>query len=90
MKNKIAGFLFFLISAFLFARPFTIIDSVHLYNLDGDCSCTKRYCNKTKEEAESPYERSLFIHSHPRVIKSFQKYSFFLIFQKIIAVCLAF
>ena len=34
MKNKIAGFLFFLISAFLFARPFTIIDSVHLYNLD--------------------------------------------------------
>ena len=43
-----------------------------------------------KEEAESPYERSLFIHSHPRVIKSFQKYSFFLIFQKIIAVCLAF
>lgn len=34
MKNKIAVFLLFLISAFLFARPFTIIDSVHYYNLD--------------------------------------------------------
>ncbi len=34
MKNKLIVFLLFLVSAGVFARPFTIIDSVHLYNLD--------------------------------------------------------
>lgn len=34
MKNKLIVFLLFLVSAGGFARPFTIIDSVHLYNLD--------------------------------------------------------
>lgn len=34
MKNKLIPFLLFMACACLYARPFTIVDSVHYYNLD--------------------------------------------------------